>query len=131
MRRKEFADFLNKCHLEYSIQQGRQVTAKEFAEYLAASPTTYSNWINTGTIPSMRWLDILADKLGIGVYAAAGHPRHAVPLDKLPVEIRDQLTRFVSEMTLELEGVDPESPEYAVIVKSFMDKFGFAGKENS
>jgi len=35
-----FKEFLNKKHLEYQISQERTISAKEFAQWLGASPTS-------------------------------------------------------------------------------------------
>ena len=129
----KFVEFLHRKHLEYSMSQGQQMTAKEFAMWLGVPPTSYSNWINSNTIPSMSYLDRLAGKLGPGVYEAAGFVRltESLQFNNLPTVVQHQLSEFVAELSLALSGIDPESPEAMEITRSVMDRFGFIGKENS
>lgn len=129
----KFVEFLHKKHLEYSMSQGQQMTAKEFAMWLGVPPTSYSNWINSGTIPSVSYLGRLVNKLGPGVYEAAGFVKltEVLQFNNLPTVVQHQLSEFVSELSLALSGVDPESVEAMEITRSVMDKFGFSFKENS
>lgn len=115
------------------MTQGQQMTAKEFAMWLGVPPTSYSNWINSNTIPSMSYLDKLAGKLGPGVYEAAGFVKmtEVLQYNNLPTVVQHQLSEFVSELSLALSGMDPESSAAMEITRSVMDKFGFKFKENS
>ena len=127
-----FKEFLNKKHLEYQISQGRSVSAKEFAQWLGASPTSYSNWINSGYKPDLYRVQVLSKKLGMEIYDVLGIPRPPttieVEINQLPVGLQLQLRNFVSEVSTSLTGINPESDEAEAIVKSAMEKFGFTFK---
>lgn len=74
---KKLGEFLTRKYLEYQLEKGRPIFVREFAEWLGVPPTSYSNWINTGIIPSIRYIDRLADKLGPEVYDVVGLARPA------------------------------------------------------
>jgi len=127
-----FKEFLNKKHLEYQISQERTISAKEFAQWLGVSPTSYSNWINSGYKPDLYRVQALAKKLGMEIYDVLGIPKPPTTIDveisQLPVDLQIQLRNFVSEVSASLAGVNPESDEAEAIVKSAMERFGFTFK---
>ena len=126
----KFADFLTRKYLEYQLAQGKPIYVREFAAYLGVSPTTYSNWINSGFTPSTRYVDQIANRLGMEVYDLLGlqRPTPTLPMDQLPVDLQMQLRNFVSEVSASMAGVNPESDEAEAIVKSAMERFGFTFK---
>lgn len=123
---KTFVDLLNRKYLEYQNRLGRPAKAKEFAAYLGVPPTSYSNWINSGVVPSMEYAYRLADKLGPEVLDVLGfaRPTPTLPIDQLPQVIQDLLQSFVSDVSRELEGKDPESVEAQEIVMRLLESHG-------
>jgi transcriptional regulator with XRE-family HTH domain len=90
----KFGEFLNKKHVEYNNQIGRPAKMKEFAAYLDVPPTSYSNWVNSGSVPSLTYVNKMAKKLGMEVYDAAGYarPTPQLPLDKIPQKYQELLS---------------------------------------
>jgi len=127
---KAFEDYLHKKMFERGVELGRFITAREFAEWLGFSATTYSSWVNGGSVPSLENLIKLSSRLGDEVYEAAGYQRPDISPYSLPDGLRSKLESFVSELSEAVKDVPDGSPEQARIVKSLMDKFGLTLIEN-
>lgn len=123
---KTFVDYLNKKFLDWQNVQGKRMMLKDYAEYLGVTPTSYSNWVNAGSIPSIYLAGKLAEKLGPEVYDILGYARPAptLPIDQLPQVVQELLKSFVSDVSVALEGKDPESAEAQEIVMRLLESHG-------
>ena len=70
-----FSNWLEKKYLEWQIKHGRK-SVTEFSNWLGVERSLVTKWMNEkGRKPSMENTFILAQKLGMEVYAVLGLPR--------------------------------------------------------
>jgi len=129
----KFRDWLWDKYLEYSKPVGRTraKSQAEYARYLGISPVNLGRYLNGDSSPEYSVVVKLAEKLGNGVYDAAGfnQPRQVSFLEFLDNMPRDRITAFfasvceINSLTSE-KGIDTDSPEGFEIIKAVFRKYG-------
>lgn len=133
-----FGEWLNENFLEWrKAYSPVKPSVSDWAVYLGVVQQQLSDWMNNKYKPGYKNLAILAEKLGMEVYDAAGQKRPETPtrkrisieqlVDMLPPDERE---RFVNASTEAIGlirggGLDPKSSEAAVILRTVYKKYGF------
>jgi transcriptional regulator with XRE-family HTH domain len=69
MPRSPFSQFLFDAFIEWEKSQpGQRSNFTKFADYLGVKQQAFSSWINDRTIPNLESAELLASKLGKGIY---------------------------------------------------------------
>ena len=100
-----FPEYLVSKFLEWQHRQGKRQTIADFANYLGASQSIVSYWMNGSRKPNQTNIQLLARTFGDEVYDALGLPRPDENLsylqrvwDDLPLEQRREVKTFVEKL---------------------------------
>jgi transcriptional regulator with XRE-family HTH domain len=126
-------DWLNQKFQDWEKSQGKSQSYFAFARFLEVSQTNLAAWMSGTEEPGKDDLATLAEKLGPGIFEAAGMRPADAQLDRLvgafnglPGGLRERLTAAVvsAEAAIRERGLAPESIEAKRITVEILAKHG-------
>jgi len=127
-------DWLNAKFNEWEKMQGGRQSYYAFARYLEVGQAGLASWMSGNGVPSGDDLIAIASKLGPEIYDVMGLPRPNVEVQRLtvsftnlPPDIRDNLTRAVTEIeqVLRQERLRPDAADARRIAIETLARWGF------
>jgi hypothetical protein len=120
-------DFLNRKFLEWQGFLKEPQTQKSFALFIGFPPTTYSNYLNTDTKPTLENLQKMVVLWGKNeVYDAFDIDSSLEVTDPLSgVTPRLRIIAFELSETISRLGISGDSPEAEKIADEIMKKYGY------
>ena len=127
-------DWLNQKFIDWEKAQGGRQSTYAFARYLEVGQSGLASWMSGNGAPGGEDLLSIANKLGPEIYDVIGMPRPSaeaqrltVSINTLPPDIRDNLTRAVTEMdaAFRQERLRPDSADARRLAIEILAKWGF------